>query len=104
MSIEAGARAGMIAPDETTFNYLRGRPLAPKQDSAEWKRAVSYWKSLASDEGAVYDKTVLLDGKDIIPTVSWGTSPQDVIPITGVVPGPDDFEDETRKASCKRAL
>jgi 3-isopropylmalate dehydratase len=104
MSIEAGARAGMIAPDETTFNYLQGRPLAPKQDSAEWKKAVSYWKSLASDEGAVYDKTVLLDGKDIIPTVSWGTSPQDVIPITGVVPGPDDFEDETRKASSARAL
>ena len=104
MSIEAGARAGMIAPDEITFEYLKGRPLAPKYDSAEWKKAVSYWKNLASDEGAVYDKTVLLDGKDIIPTVSWGTSPQDVIPITGVVPGPDDFQDENRKSSCKRAL
>lgn len=104
MSIEGGARAGMIAPDETTFEYLKGRPLAPKYDSAEWKRAVNYWTNLASDEGAAYDKTVLIDGKDIIPTVSWGTSPQDVIPITGAVPGPDDFQDENRKASCKRAL
>ncbi|KAI9371501.1 aconitase family-domain-containing protein [Aspergillus egyptiacus] len=104
MSIEGGARAGMVAPDETTFEYLKGRPLAPKYDSAEWKKAVSYWSSLASDEDAVYDKTVLIDAKDIVPTVSWGTSPQDVIPITGVVPGPDDFEDEARKAACKRAL
>ncbi|KAF7122524.1 hypothetical protein CNMCM5793_000549 [Aspergillus hiratsukae] len=104
MSIEGGARAGMIAPDETTFEYLKGRPLAPKYDSPEWKRAVAFWSSLASDEGAVYDKTVILEGKDIIPTISWGTSPQDVVPITGVVPGPDDFEDENRKAACKRAL
>ncbi|PWY84707.1 putative 3-isopropylmalate dehydratase [Aspergillus sclerotioniger CBS 115572] len=104
MSIEAGARAGMIAPDEITFEYLKGRPLAPKVDSAEWKKAVNYWSSLASDEDAVYDTTVLLDGKDIIPTISWGTSPQDVIPINGVVPGPDDFEDENRKLACKRAL
>ncbi|KAJ5805124.1 3-isopropylmalate dehydratase [Penicillium riverlandense] len=104
MSIEAGARAGMIAPDETTFEYLKGRPLAPKYDSAEWKKAVNYWSSLKSDADAVYDTNVVLDGKDIIPTISWGTSPQDVIPITGVVPGPDDFQDENRKASCKRAL
>jgi 3-isopropylmalate dehydratase len=104
MSIEAGARAGMIAPDETTFEYLKGRPLAPKYDSPEWKRAVAFWSSLASDEGAVYDKTVILDGKDIIPTVSWGTSPQDVVPITGRVPGPDDFEDDNRRTACKRAL
>jgi 3-isopropylmalate dehydratase len=104
MSIEAGARAGMIAPDETTFEYLKGRPLAPKYDSAEWKKAVNYWSSLKSDADAVYDTNVVLDGKDIIPTISWGTSPQDVIPITGVVPGPDDFQDENRKTSCKRAL
>jgi 3-isopropylmalate dehydratase len=104
MSIEAGARAGMIAPDQITFDYLKGRPLAPKYDSAEWKKAVNYWSSLASDEGAFYDKTIVLNGKDIIPTISWGTSPQDVIPITGVVPGPDDFEDENRKLACKRAL
>ncbi|KAL2217888.1 putative 3-isopropylmalate dehydratase [Thermoascus aurantiacus ATCC 26904] len=104
MSIEAGARAGMIAPDETTIEYLKGRPLAPKYDSPEWKKAVKYWLSLKSDEGAHYDHEVYIDAKDIVPTVSWGTSPQDVVPITGVVPGPDDFTDENRKASCRRAL
>ena len=104
MSIEAGARAGMIAPDETTFDYLKGRPLAPKYGSAQWKKAVDCWTSLASDDGAAYDTNVFLDGKDIIPTISWGTSPQDVAPITANVPGPDDFEDESRKSSCKRAL
>ncbi|THC88239.1 hypothetical protein EYZ11_012317 [Aspergillus tanneri] len=104
MAIEAGARAGMIAPDEVTFEYLKGRPLAPKYGSTEWKKAVNYWSSLASDDGAIYDKTVLLNGKDIVPTVSWGTSPQDVVPITGVVPGPDDFEDESRKIACTNAL
>ncbi|KAM5465638.1 3-isopropylmalate dehydratase [Microsporum audouinii] len=104
MSIEAGARAGMIAPDETTFEYLKDRPLAPKYGSAEWKKAVAYWSSLKSDEGAVYDKEVFIDAKDIVPTISWGTSPQDVVPITGVVPSPDDFSDEVKKASCRRAL
>ncbi|KIX02273.1 3-isopropylmalate dehydratase, large subunit [Rhinocladiella mackenziei CBS 650.93] len=104
MSIEGGARAGMIAPDQTTFEYLKGRPLAPKVDSNEWKKAVNYWSSLKSDEGAKYDVEVFVDAKDISPTVSWGTSPQDVVPITGVVPGPDNFEDANRKASCKRAL
>ncbi|KAJ5232662.1 3-isopropylmalate dehydratase [Penicillium chermesinum] len=104
MSIEGGARAGMIAPDDTTFEYLKGRPLAPKEGSAEWNRAVSYWSSLKSDADAKFDIDVQLDGRDIIPTVSWGTSPQDVVPITGVVPGPDDFDDENRKVACKRAL
>ncbi|KAJ5881641.1 3-isopropylmalate dehydratase fused small/large subunit [Penicillium soppii] len=104
MSIEGGARAGMIAPDEITFEYLKGRPLAPKYGSAEWNKAVKYWSSLKSDADAKYDTDIFLDGKDIIPTISWGTSPQDVVPINGVVPGPDDFEDESRKASCKRAL
>lgn len=104
MSIEAGARAGMIAPDETTFEYLKGRPLAPKADSSEWRKAVSYWSSLRSDEGAKYDIEVFIDAKDITPTVTWGTSPQDVVPITGVVPNPEDFEDEDKKASAKRAL
>ncbi|KAN0076356.1 3-isopropylmalate dehydratase [Elaphomyces granulatus] len=104
MSIEAGARAGMIAPDETTFNYLKGRPLAPEYDSNDWKKAVKYWSSLKSDDGAKYDAEVFIDGRDIAPTISWGTSPQDVVPITGVVPGPDDFTDVNRKASCKRAL
>lgn len=104
MSIEGGARAGMVAPDQTTFEYLKGRPLAPKTDSTEWNRAVAYWSSLKSDEGAKYDSEVYIDAKDVAPTVSWGTSPQDVVPITGVVPGPDDFKDENRKEACVRAL
>lgn len=104
MSIEGGARAGMIAPDEITFEYLKGRPLAPKYGSAEWKKAVNFWSTLKSDADAKYDIDVFLDAKDIIPTISWGTSPQDVVPIDGVVPSPDDFEDESRKSSCKRAL
>ncbi|KAI9799486.1 MAG: 3-isopropylmalate dehydratase [Piccolia ochrophora] len=104
MSIEAGARAGMIAPDENTFEYLKGRPLAPKFDSPDWKKAVRYWSSLKSDEGARYDIEVSIDAKDIVPTVSWGTSPQDVVPITGVVPNPEEFSDEGKKASGRQAL
>ncbi|KAI1079249.1 putative 3-isopropylmalate dehydratase [Whalleya microplaca] len=104
MSIEAGARSGMIAPDQITFEYLKGRPLAPKPDSPEWKRAIAYWSSLKTDDGAAFDKEVYIDAKDIAPTVSWGTSPQDVIPITGVVPGPDDFSDPQKKEACKRAI
>ncbi|KAI4087672.1 MAG: hypothetical protein LQ339_008851 [Xanthoria mediterranea] len=104
MSIEAGARAGMIAPDETTFRYLRGRPLAPVVDTPEWKKAVKYWTSLKSDEGASYDDEVFINAKDIVPTVSWGTSPQDVVPITGVVPDPETFETEAKKESAQRAL
>lgn len=104
MSIEAGARAGMIAPDETTFEYLKGKPLAPVHGSNEWKRAVEYWSSLKSDEDAKYDEDVFINAKDIAPTVSWGTSPQDVVPITGVVPNPNDFADESKRANAKRAL
>ena len=104
MSIEAGARAGMIAPDETTFNYLQGRPLAPQVDSPEWKKAVNYWADLKSDVGASYDEEVFINAKDITPTVSWGTSPQDVVPITGVVPDPESFDTETKKESARRAL
>ena len=104
MSIEGGARAGMIAPDETTFEYLKGRPLAPKVDSPEWKKAMKYWSSLKSDEGANYDVDVFIDARDIAPTVSWGTSPQDVVSITGIVPSPDDFTDESKKDGARRAL
>ena len=104
MSIEGGARAGMIAPDETTFNYLKGRPLAPKVDSPEWKKAIKYWSSLKTDDGAKFDEDVFIDAKDIIPTVSWGTSPQDVVPITGVVPNPEDFPTKPKRDSAKRAL
>ncbi|KAL9131548.1 MAG: hypothetical protein Q9217_000562 [Psora testacea] len=104
MSIEAGARAGMIAPDETTFKYLEGRPLAPRVDSVEWKKATRYWSSLGSDPGANYDRDIFINAHDIIPTVSWGTSPQDVVPITGVVPNPDDFPTEAAKIAARRAL
>ncbi|KAK5133830.1 hypothetical protein LTR08_007260 [Meristemomyces frigidus] len=104
MSIEGGARAGMVAPDDITFEYLKGRPLAPKVDSAEWKKAVKYWQSLRSDDGAKYDVDVFINAKDIIPTVSWGTSPQDVVPITGVVPNPADIKDPNKKEACERAL
>ncbi|KAK4061224.1 uncharacterized protein Triagg1_10396 [Trichoderma aggressivum f. europaeum] len=104
MSIEGGARAGMVAPDENTFEYLRGRPLAPKYGSEEWDRAVAYWKSLASDEGAKYDIDVFIDAKDIIPTITWGTSPEDVVPITGTVPDPETFPTEAKKAAGRRML
>lgn len=104
MSIEGGARAGMIAPDETTFEYIKGRPLAPKPDSPEWKRALQYWRSLKTDDGAKFDKEVYINARDIAPTVTWGTSPQDIVPITGVIPSPDDFSDPTKKEACKRAL
>lgn len=104
MSIEAGARAGMIAPDQTTFDYLKGRPLAPKYDSPEWKKAVRYWLSLRTDEGAVYDEDISIDVKDIVPTVSWGTSPQDVVPITGSVPDPQQFVTQSERDSAIRAL
>jgi 3-isopropylmalate dehydratase len=104
MSIEGGARAGLIAPDQITYDYLKGKPLAPKHGSAEWKRAIAHWDSLKSDPDAQFDIDVFIDAKDIEPTVSWGTSPQDVVPISGVVPGPDDFKDEARKKACLRAL
>ncbi len=104
MSIEAGARAGMVAPDDITFEYLKGRPLAPKADSADWKRAVKYWTSLKTDASATYDHEVFINAKDIVPTVSWGTSPQDVLPITGVVPDPETFTSEAKKDSARRAL
>ena len=102
MSIEAGARAGMIAPDEITFAYLRDRPLSPKGD--EWERAVAYWKTLKSDEDAKFDVEVKIRATDIIPTVTWGTSPQDVVPITGKVPDPATIMDPIKRASAERSL
>lgn len=104
MSIEAGARAGMVAPDDITFEYLKGKPLAPKYGSDEWNKAVAYWRSLSSDPGAKYDVDVFIDGKDIIPTVTWGTSPEDVVPITGVVPDPETFSTEGKKQAGRRML
>ena len=102
MSIEAGARAGLIAPDETTFNYIKGRPFAPQGE--HWENAIAYWQSLPSDEGATYDKEVTLQASEIIPQVTWGTSPQDVLPITESVPDPNDFGDFNRQQAVKRAL
>jgi 3-isopropylmalate/(R)-2-methylmalate dehydratase large subunit len=90
MAIEGGARAGLIAPDETTFAYVNGRPHAPK--GGEWELAEAYWRGLTSDEGARFDKLVVLDAGRIAPVVTWGTSPEDVLPITGVVPAPEDFQ------------
>ena len=104
MSIEAGARAGMIAPDEITFKYLEGKPLAPKAGSSEWKKALKHWSNLKSDEGAAYDEEVYINTRDIAPTVSWGTSPQDVVSITGIVPNPEDFPTQAKKESATRAL
>ncbi|SMR54226.1 unnamed protein product [Zymoseptoria tritici ST99CH_3D1] len=104
MSIEGGARAGLVAPDQTTFDYIKGKPLAPKQDSAEWKKAIKHWEALRSDPDAKWDAEIFIDAKDIAPTVSWGTSPQDVVPITGSVPGPDDFDNKDKKEACVRAL
>jgi 3-isopropylmalate/(R)-2-methylmalate dehydratase large subunit len=102
MTIEAGARAGLIAPDETTFAYLQGRPHVPK--GAAWEQARKFWQTLPADPGAVYDKEVRLAAAEIVPQVTWGTSPQDVLPITGTVPNPADETDESRRASIQRSL
>ena len=102
MAIEGGARAGLIAPDGTTFEYLEGRPYAPK--GADWDAAVAYWKSLATDPGATYDKTVVIDAADIAPSVTWGTSPEDVVAITGVVPDPASFADPSKQAAAAKSL
>ncbi len=102
MSIEGGARAGLIAPDETVFAYLEGRPMAPK--GAEWDKAVAWWKTLPSDPGAVYDKVVIIDAAEISPSVTWGTSPEDVVPITGVVPDPDSFADPSKQEAARKSL
>ncbi|HLT76608.1 MAG TPA: 3-isopropylmalate dehydratase large subunit [Ferrovibrio sp.] len=102
MSIEAGARAGLIAPDEKTFEYLKGRPHAPK--GAAWEQALAWWKTLPSDEGAHYDAVVELKASEIAPHITWGTSPQDVAPITGAVPNPAEVKDEQKRAALERAL
>ena len=101
MAIEGGARAGLIAPDEKTIAYVKGRPHAPK--GADWDKAVAYWNTLFTDEGAHFDKVLTLKGEDIAPVVTWGTSPEDVLPITGVVPNPEDFKGGKVEA-VKRSL
>jgi 3-isopropylmalate/(R)-2-methylmalate dehydratase large subunit len=102
MSIEAGGRAGMIAPDDTTFAYIEGRRGAPQ--GARWDEAVADWRSLASDAGAVYDKVVRIDAAAIAPQVSWGTNPAQVLPVTGTVPHPDQYEDPSERSAVRRAL
>ena len=101
MAIEGGARAGLIAPDEKTFEYCKGRPHAPK--GAAWEQAVEYWKSLFTDDGAHFDKVIEIDGEDIAPVVTWGTSPEDVLPITDSVPAPESFQGGKVEA-VKRSL
>jgi 3-isopropylmalate/(R)-2-methylmalate dehydratase large subunit len=102
MAIEAGARAGMVAVDETTIEYLRGRPFAPKAEM--WDRAVAYWRTLRSDEGARFDQVVRLDGREVLPQVTWGTSPEMVVPVDGRVPDPDREKDEGKREGMVRAL
>jgi 3-isopropylmalate/(R)-2-methylmalate dehydratase large subunit len=102
MTIEAGARAGMVAPDQTTFDYVKGRPFAPKGEA--YDRAVAWWKTLPSDPGAHFDKEVRLDASQIVPQVTWGTSPEDVLPITGNIPDPAAITDETRREQVQRMV
>ncbi len=102
MTIEGGARGGLIAPDDTTFDYLMGRPMAPK--AGAWEQAVAFWRTLPSDEGATYDEEIVLRAADIAPQVTWGTSPEDVLPITGSVPDPANEPDEAKRRSMDRSL
>ncbi|WP_421992529.1 3-isopropylmalate dehydratase large subunit [Qipengyuania sp.] len=102
MSIEGGARAGLIAPDDKVFAYLKGRPYAPKGE--DWDRAVAWWRSLATDEGAVFDKSVVIDAANVEPTVSWGTSPEDVVPVGGRVPDPESFADTSKREAARKSL
>ncbi|WP_296742667.1 3-isopropylmalate dehydratase large subunit, partial [Mesorhizobium sp.] len=102
MSIEGGARAGLIAPDETTFAYVKDKPRAPK--GAAWDAALAYWKTLQTDEGAHFDKVIVLDAAKLPPIVSWGSSPEDVVSVQGIVPNPEDITDENKRSSKHRAL
>jgi 3-isopropylmalate/(R)-2-methylmalate dehydratase large subunit len=102
MSIEAGARAGMVAPDETTFEYVKGRPHAPQGE--DWEKALAYWKTLPTDEGAVFDAEVFLDANELEPFVTWGTNPGQGVPLNDVVPDPATIADPNDKAAALRAL
>ncbi|HIY94441.1 MAG TPA: 3-isopropylmalate dehydratase large subunit [Candidatus Rothia avicola] len=102
MSIEAGARAGMVAPDETTFEYVKGRPHAPTGEN--WDAAVEYWKTLPTDEGATFDREVFINADDLEPFVTWGTNPGQGVPLSQAVPFPEDFEDENEQKAAARAL
>ena len=102
MSIEAGARSGLIAPDEKTFAYIKGRPMTPT--GADWDKALAWWNTLPTDAGATYDRVVTLDAADIAPSLTWGTSPEDVVQITGMVPDPDSFADPSKRAAARKSL
>ncbi len=102
MSIEAGARAGMIAPDETTFEYVKGRPHAPR--GADWDEAVAYWRTLRSDDDAVFDTEVIIDADELEPFVTWGTNPGQGLPLSATVPAPEDFTDDTSRTAAENAL
>ena len=102
MSIEAGARAGIMEPDEKTVEFLKNRPLSPKGE--DWEKAKKYWMSLKSDENANYDEVVILKGEEIVPTVTWGTSPEDVLPINSSIPGPESFSDPDKRKAVERSL
>ena len=102
MSIEGGARAGLIAPDEKVFEYLRGRPYSPQ--GKDWENAVAWWRSLVTDEGAYFDKSVVIDAANVEPTVSWGTSPEDVVAVGGCVPSPDSFADPSKQDAARKSL
>ena len=102
MAIEHGARAGLVAPDDKTFAYVQGRPYAPK--GADWDKAVAWWRSLATDPGATYDRQVVINAADIAPSVTWGTSPEDVVPITATVPAPDSFADPAKQEAARKSL
>ena len=102
MSIEAGARAGIMEPDEKTVEFLKNRPLSPKGE--DWEKAKKYWLSLKSDEDAKYDEVVILKGEEIVPTVTWGTSPEDVLPINSAIPGPESFSDPDKRKAVERSL
>jgi 3-isopropylmalate dehydratase large subunit len=102
MSIEGGARSGLFAPDDKVFDYLKGRPMAPA--GSAWDAAVAYWRTLVTDEGAHFDHSIAFDAADIAPNVTWGTSPEDVVPITGAVPDPDSFEDASKREAALKSL
>ena len=102
MAIEGGARAGLVAPDETTFAYIKGRTYAPTGDA--WNQALAWWKTLQTDDGATFDKSVVIDAADVQPTVTWGTSPEDVAPIGGTVPAPESFADPSKQEAVRKSL
>ena len=102
MTIEGGARAGLIEPDKKTFEYLKGKPMSPKHNN--WNKAVEYWSNLKSDDNCKFDKEVVIKGEDIVPQVTWGTSPQDVVAVNGFVPNPDQEKDKDRKIAMERSL